>query len=227
MTETREDLIPAGSANRPGWPNPMRYITIHNTGNANAGANAKNHAAYAKSAAARAIPASWHYTVDDTCAYRHIPDNEAAFHAGDGNGPGNLQSIGIEICMNKDGDLLKATDNAAGLAGALCREHGIPIENIRQHFDWSGKNCPQLLRAGLPYKWAAFLEKARAASSQPSGAAAAASFLARDGVTSDAPHWEAYLSGRINTRPEYVQAVFERYHKALENALAKTPLAAP
>jgi len=156
-----QDFIPVGRRNRPGRANPMRFITIHNTGNSNKGAGARNHAAYLKGATAANLPVSWHYTIDEKEAYQHLPDNEDAFHAGDGAGNGNRQSIGLEICMNSDGDLLKATDNAARLTAMLCQKYKIPVENIRQHQQWSGKNCPQLLRGGRPYTWAAFIQKVR------------------------------------------------------------------
>ncbi len=159
MTTITQDLIPTGRKNRPGKTNPMKYITIHNTGNTSKGAGAKNHASYLKSTG---DAVSWHYTADESAVYQHIPDNETAYHAGDGsNGPGNATSIGIEICMNSDGNLLKATDNAAELAAFLCKKHGIPAENIVQHNRWTGKNCPQLLRAGKPYTWEAFIGKVR------------------------------------------------------------------
>jgi N-acetylmuramoyl-L-alanine amidase len=157
-----QDFIPAGRRNRPGRANPMRYITIHNTGNASRGAGARNHASYIKGDAAANLPASWHYTVDEKDIYQHIPDNEDAFHAGDSGGPGNRQSIGIEICMNSDGDLLAATDKAAELTAHLCQKHNIPVDNVVQHNRWSGKNCPQLIRADKPYGWGAFIGKVRA-----------------------------------------------------------------
>jgi hypothetical protein len=43
----------------------------------------------------------------------------------------------------------------------ICRRRNIPIENVRQHFNWSGKNCPQNIRAGRPYNWATFIEAVR------------------------------------------------------------------
>ena len=152
-----QDFIPKGRKNRPGRANPMRYVTIHNTGNQNPGTDAKRHAAHVKSDAAANAPVSWHYTVDEHGAYQHLPDGEDAFHCGDGAGPGNRQSIGIEICMNSDGDLRKATGNAAALAAGLCKKYNIPLENVVQHHRWSGKNCPQMLRAGQPYGWGAFM----------------------------------------------------------------------
>jgi N-acetylmuramoyl-L-alanine amidase len=165
--QTIQDLIPIGRPNRPGRVNPMEFITIHNTGNANAGANARAHANYLKSDAAVRAQVSWHWTVDDTCAIQHIPNNEDAWHAGDGAGNGNRKSIGIEICMNSDGDLLKATDNTVLLVAQLCTRHNIPVVNIRQHFNWSGKACPQMLRSGKPYNWDTFLNKVRAVIDPP------------------------------------------------------------
>jgi len=157
-----QDLIPKGRKNRPGRVNPMKFITIHNTGNSNKGAGARNHANYLKGDVAANAPVSWHYTIDEKEIIQHLPDNEDGFHAGDGGGNGNRQSIGLEICMNSDGDLLKATDLAAELTASLCRKHNIPIENVVQHNRWSGKNCPQLIRGGKPYSWDTFIGKVKA-----------------------------------------------------------------
>jgi len=156
-----QDFIPAGRRNRPGRVNPIKFITIHNTGNSNKGSGARNHANYIKGNTAANLPVSWHYTVDEFGAYQHLPDNEDAFHAGDGAGPGNRTSIGVEICMNSDGDLLGATDNAARLIATLCMKYNISPVNIVQHNRWSGKNCPQLIRAGRPYNWDIFIGKVK------------------------------------------------------------------
>ena len=149
--------IPRGRANRPAKSNPCLYITLHNTGNARAGADARSHAAYLKTEAAARIPVSWHYTVDDGCLVQHLPDRETAYHAGDGDGRGNCASIGIEICEQAGIDLPRATDLAAQLTARLCERYGIPMAHVVQHHHWSGKDCPRLLRAGTPYDWAAFL----------------------------------------------------------------------
>ena len=159
MVTVIEDYIPIGRKNRPAKVNPCNYITIHNTGNASYGANAKNHAAYVKSDSAANSLVSWHYTVDDTIIFKHLPDNETAYHAGDGSGSGNTKSIGIEICMNGDGNLLKATDNAAEITESLCKKHNIPITNIVQHNHWTEKNCPQMIRGNSPYNWTVFINK--------------------------------------------------------------------
>lgn len=153
----QQHMIPAGRRNRPGGRNPDVYITIHETGNTDAGADAAAHGAYLSSSAGEAALVSWHYTVDDHAIVQHLPDNETAYHAGDGaDGPGNVASIGIEICVNSDGDFEKAKANAAALVRLLMAEHGIPLANIKQHHDWNGKNCPATIRS-TPGAWEAFL----------------------------------------------------------------------
>ena len=153
----QQHMIPAGRRNRPGGRNPDVYITIHETGNTDAGADAAAHGSYLSSSAGEAALVSWHYTVDDHAIVQHLPDNETAYHAGDGaDGPGNVASIGIEICVNADGDFAKAKENAAALVRLLMSEHFIPLANVVQHNRWNGKNCPAAIRA-TPGAWEAFL----------------------------------------------------------------------
>ena len=163
----QRDIIPAGRRNRPGGSNPDNYITIHETGNSSAGADAAAHGKYLASSTGEASLTSWHYTVDDHAIVQHLPDNETAYHAGDGaTGPGNTASIGIEICVNSDGDFEKAKANAASLVRLLMAEHGIPLANIKQHHDWNGKNCPATIRS-TPGAWEAFLALCSGESEEP------------------------------------------------------------
>jgi len=164
MVNIIQDFIPVGRRNRPGRSNPMEFITIHNTGNTNRGANARAHNSYIRGSVATNLPVSWHYTVDDGEIYQHLPDNEDAFHAADGSGPGNRRSIGIEICINSDGNLLRATDNAVWLVATLMVRYNVSPENIRRHRDWRPtSSCPAQLRSGQPYNWAEFVRRATAA----------------------------------------------------------------
>ena len=144
-----QDFIPSGRHNRPGTKlNGPKYITIHDTGNPNKGANALMHAKYLKGDEAANRPASWHFTVDDQRVVQHLPLDEVAWHAGDGSkGPGNTSSIAIEICENADGDRAKAEENAAKLVAHLLKKFNLPISAVVQHNRWSGKNCPHIIRA--------------------------------------------------------------------------------
>jgi hypothetical protein len=199
----KQDFIPAGRGNRPGRVNPVKYVTIHNTGNTSNGANAKNHAAYVKSDAAANAPVSWHYTVDERDIYQHLPDNEDAFHAGDGVGDGNRKSVGIEICMNSDGDLLGATDNAIALTAALCKQYNIPIENIVQHHHWTGKNCPQMIRSNKPYDWDTFIYKVKKLMGIPEPPPPTAKTLIMGVVECTAEQLNAYAKSKNPNAPEY------------------------
>lgn len=155
-----EDLIPKGRKNRPGFPMDPQYITIHDTGNSSVGADAKAHARYLKGNDAARVPVSWHFTVDDICIVKHLPLNENGWHASDGaRGPGNRTSIGVEICMNKDGDRAKAEDNAAWLVAKLLNELKLSVNRVVQHNYWnSKKDCPIVLR-NRPNGWDGFLER--------------------------------------------------------------------
>lgn len=141
MLKVIKKLVYKGRPNRPGRAMVPRYITIHETGNRSKGANAEAHASYLQTTTSKV---SWHYTVDENCAYQHIPDNEVAFHAGTASG--NNRSIGIEICVNKDGDFSRACKNAVELVRNLMRRYNISITNVVQHNYWNGKNCPENLR---------------------------------------------------------------------------------
>ncbi|MGG5738307.1 MULTISPECIES: S-layer homology domain-containing protein [Bacillus cereus group] len=145
----KEMIVPTGNENiRPGNAMKPKYITIHETDNYSVGANAKNHAQYLYSQATGTTDrsASWHFTVDDKEIYQHLPLNENGWHAGDGaEGTGNRESIAIEIAVNQDGDYNKAVENARKLAAYLMGELNIPLENVKKHQFWSGKNCPAIM----------------------------------------------------------------------------------
>lgn len=134
----QQHLIPiSNTTSRPQILMKPKHITIHNTGNSKADALANSK--YVDTATGYV---SWHFTVDDKMIYQELPINEVAWHAGDGNGPGNMQSIGIEICEHQGIDWEKAKANAVQLIIMLMEELHIPIENVVPHQHWSGKYCP-------------------------------------------------------------------------------------
>jgi N-acetylmuramoyl-L-alanine amidase CwlA len=126
--------------------NKLEWITVHETANPNDGADAQAHANLQSKGNARR--ASWHEQVDDGEAIQSYPDTNRCWHAGDGRGNGNLNSYAFEICVNRDGDYIKAVHNTADRVRAKMRERNIPISRVVQHNHWSGKNCPTFLRSG-------------------------------------------------------------------------------
>ena len=146
--QIKQMLIPESNKfTRPGVKMEPQYITLHETANTTKGATALAHAKLQQSGNSR--QASWHYSVDSLYIIQSVPDNEVAFHAGDGAGDGNRKSIGIEICVNEDGDFDRAKEKAIQLIRDLMDKHKIPLKNVVPHKHWSGKNCPkEILKEG-------------------------------------------------------------------------------
>jgi len=111
---------------------------------------------------------TWHFTVDDREAIQSLPLTIQGEHA-DHNGPGNVTSIGIEICEFRNArQQAAAVDRAARLTAWVMREKGIPLSHVVPHYHWPQrhfrnhqKNCPRiLLDGGRPGpRWAAFLRR--------------------------------------------------------------------
>lgn len=139
------------------------WIVVHDTGNSGVGAGANLHARYLYNQATQnGRKASWHYTVDSQEIYQHVPDGEIAYHAGDGSskpaigkqspalGGGNVNGIGIEMSIQRDGHVYKTWQNTARLVAELLHKYNLPLSHQTYHYDFSGKECPQTLRkAGL------------------------------------------------------------------------------
>ena len=194
------DYIPEGRKNRPGGTNPDSAVTIHETGNYADGADAAAHAAWLKDDDAEKKRISYHYTVDDHAIIQHLPDSETAYHAGDGaDGPGNTTSIGIEICVNKDGDFERAKANAAALVRLLTAEHGIPLACVYQHNHWNGKDCPKTIRAASG-GWEAFLSLCGGCDPEQEALEDAVDALAAAGILTAVDYWkgDSYSSSNVH-----------------------------
>ena len=155
-----QDFIPIGTMSRIGEKRKKKWIVIHETGNTSPRAGAKNHANWLQNVAkANNEYRSWHYTVDDSVIYQHMPDDEVAFHASDGNKSdgGNYSGIGIEICVNPESVFSVAIDNAAMLTANLLKKHKLDMSAVKQHHDFArdGKNCTYKIRT--KELWKAFL----------------------------------------------------------------------
>lgn len=133
------------SPRRPGEIRAIKYITIHETDNRSTSANAQGHNAYLLSDAMDIT--GWHYTVDDVSIYHNIPDNEIAWNAGDDRDRdgGNINGIGIEMCVNLGVDFEKTVDNTARLTAKLLHTYDLSIEDVKMHADFMDKVCPHRL----------------------------------------------------------------------------------
>ena len=138
----------------------IEYIVIHDTGNTGVGANAESHYRYFNGGDRSS---SADFFVDDTqtlCVndYRKY----YTWHCGDGGGKygiSNRNSIGIEICINSDGNRQKAIENTLILVRELMKELNIPIERVVRHYDASRKNCPGSMSKNNWAEWYEFKKR--------------------------------------------------------------------
>ena len=139
--------IPSGTNKRTGTSRKIQYIVIHNT--ANEQSSAQNERDYLVNENNTAST-SFNIVVDDKEIIEAIPVTEVAFHAG--TSEGNQKGIGIEIC--ESGNYQVAEANAAKLTAYLLKKYHLPIEAVKTHHDFSGKDCPRKI---LDH-WQHFLE---------------------------------------------------------------------
>ncbi|QJT71655.1 endolysin [Psychrobacillus phage Spoks] len=141
---------------------------IHYT--ANNGGTADNHFSYFDTLTDRY--ASAHIFVDKNKALEIIPLDEVAFHANErkegplipslkatapyyGGGNANLISIGIEMCMEKDGMIHPDTITRTILVVQMLQQK-FGKQPIYRHYDVTGKNCPAPFVSDKS-KWEKFL----------------------------------------------------------------------
>ncbi|HBG33251.1 MAG TPA: hypothetical protein DDW82_06025 [Acholeplasmataceae bacterium] len=143
-------------------PENVYWVVVHETANTAPGAGALSHANYLWNAAqaGTVLNVSWHYTMDARVTYQHVPENEIAYHAGDGSslpgtsltylGGGNRNGIGIEMSVAQDEDMFLTFQRTAKLASDILVRYNLPRSHIKFHQDFSGKWCPQgMLRGGM------------------------------------------------------------------------------
>ena len=138
----------------------IKYIVIHDTQNTSKGADADAHFNYFNGGNRNS---SADFFVDDKKILQ-VNDYTRYYtwQAGDGKGKygiTNQNSVGVEICVNADGNYEKAVKNAAELVKHLMKELDIPEECVVRHYDASRKNCPASMSGANWAAWYAFKEK--------------------------------------------------------------------
>lgn len=150
-----KDFVPVGVGIR--GPKKYRNLTVHGvcwhwTANMSKGANARAHRKYWERSAEGA-----HYAVDDKMIIHSAPDTEVVWHAGPSNNytsyiknkypaGANLRLIGVELCVNSDGNWDDTYKNAVALGAYLCIYHNLsPFKNFERHYDCTKKDCPRMM----------------------------------------------------------------------------------
>lgn len=140
------------------------WIVVHESGMAYEGSDSKSLATiqYNRAMGTSAYTqASWHYQVDEKGIYQSYNDNVYAWHAGGDYGKylpyRNSNSVGIEMCVNQDGNYDGAMAHDAKLVATLMHRYNLTMDNVVRHHDTSGKDCPAYMLATNRYE--EFLEK--------------------------------------------------------------------
>lgn len=132
----------------------LKGIVIHYTGNYKKGADAKANRNYFNGTN---DAVSAHYIVDDKTIIRCVPDDEIAYHVGaksytsigqkirEGSYTPNYFLIGIEMCVNNDGDWQKTYQNTIELAAYLLQKYKLTVLDLYRHYDITGKICPAMM----------------------------------------------------------------------------------
>lgn len=79
-----ENIAPKGNPNRPGDKHEKVYICVHDTGDATLSAKEWSEVVYNAELDGNPYEASYQYVVGNDGVYHNIPDDETAYHAGDG-----------------------------------------------------------------------------------------------------------------------------------------------
>lgn len=148
-----EKLIKYNYSDRKG---EIKYIVIHDTGNKGKGADAEAHYKYFNGEDRQS---SAHYFVDDKQILRVIRDVDKSWHCGDGKGKygiTNENSIGVEMCINPDGDFNKTYKNTLELVKHLMDKYSIPLDRVVRHYDASRKTCPNIMSKDNWAEWNKF-----------------------------------------------------------------------
>ena len=135
----------------------IRYIVIHDTGNTNPGAGADAHKRYFMTTDRKA---SADFVVDEKKTIK-LNDYKKYFtwHCGDGHGKygiTNSNSIGIEMCINNDGNYVKTVNDTIILTYKLMKELNIDLDHVVRHYDASRKSCPGSMKPNNWLKWIDF-----------------------------------------------------------------------
>ncbi len=167
MLEITKNYL-TSTRNRPALRNRTWYtirklkgIVIHWTANESVGANAVNNRRYFNTADRYA---SAHYLVDDHSIIQCIPDNEVAYHVGgryykptayeimENDLTPNYFLIGVEMCVNKDGNWSKTYKHSVELVQHLLNKYNFTIKDLYRHYDITGKYCPLMMIDEKPWQ---------------------------------------------------------------------------
>ncbi len=171
-----------------------KIIVIHDTGNTSKGAGAMNHYKWINNN--NDLGRSAHVFVDSQMALQVIPFDRMSFHTGvkykdiiERPDCKNHNSIGIEFCVNEDGDLHQTLINLVDVVAQLQRKFNISIDNVITHYMSSGKQCPNTFMR-TPSLWSKFKADLMAINTQNKIFQKAIETIHQKGIINSPEYWQ-------------------------------------
>ena len=138
----------------------IKYIVVHDTGNPDKGADAERHYQYFNGGNR---DSSADVFVDDHQAIKvNDWDEYYTWHCGDGHGKygiTNGNSIGVEMCINSDGDYDRAFKRTVEVVKELMQTLGVDADHVVRHYDASRKDCPMSMSGNGWARWNEFKKR--------------------------------------------------------------------
>lgn len=154
MFRIQDRLLTLNRWSRPGTKlKAVKGIIIHWTANESYGADAEaNRRFFENRKAGNTGTGSTQFIVDDKEILRCVPEDEVTYQVGAksykkealqkyGSYPNN-SVLGIEMCVNSNGDFSVVYEQTVELTAYLMKKHNLTINDIDRHYDITGKNCP-------------------------------------------------------------------------------------
>ncbi|MGL5354058.1 MAG: SH3 domain-containing protein, partial [Clostridium sp.] len=170
------------------------------------------------------VKASAHYIIDDKNVIQLLEDNFRGWHVGDNPNKfiTNSNSLAIELCVNRDNSFEKTLNNALILVGKLMAKYNINIEDVKRHYDVTGKNCPRIMMEDNPAIWPCFKEALKNGDEsitiiKPAYKGKIISVLTSLNVK-EAQSKESEVIGKINSEEEfYIYGEEDNWYKIIYN----------
>lgn len=193
-----------------------KYIVIHDTGNSNRTANAENHYNWLENN--NGLDRSAHIFVDDHVAIQVIDFFTPAWHTGklyvskpQVIGVTNFNSVGIEFCINADGDLTRTLLNTVAVVKKLMVELDIPVDRVITHQMSSGKSCPSTFIKNMNL-WSQFKKDLVTGSTNDEQIIKALKYLEQEKVINSVAYWQNQIS-----KVDYLDGLILNMYARLKN----------
>lgn len=152
MYKLIKKILPSNHRLRPRGNYVITSITVHSVGNSTSTIYGERNWLDNPS---NTRYAAWNDVVGEGEIINAIPHGEECWHCG--STYGNKHSIGVELI--ESGDRKKVLETGAEFVANLLKQYKLTIDDVKRHYDWTGKNCPRILidpkyiKGGMDWKY--------------------------------------------------------------------------